>query len=849
MNVFRSKTVIAMAAVAALTVALPATAATPKASVPAQAAEQAPNLWFVEFQSAGLVEGGKQDKIRGEQASFRAAATRAGVKFKERYRYERLFNGVSVHATPAEKARLSRLPGVKGVYPVSIIPAPKALKTGDVGPAMSSALGMTGADYAQNVLGLTGQGIKVGVIDTGIDVDHPDLDGGTPGFPNSRVVAGYDFVGDAYNADTNPVPVPDANPDDCGGHGTHVAGIIGANGTVKGVAPNVSFGAYRVFGCTGSTSSDIMIAAMERALADGMQVINQSIGSAFQWPDYPSAKASDALAKAGVVMVASIGNSGTSGLYAASAPGLGKNVIGVASYDNTMMSLSHFSAGEREVGYIAATGAPGAPTSGSAPLAATGTPTTTNDACSPLAAGSLTGQVALVRRGTCSFYQKAYNAQAAGAVGVVLYNNTDGLISPTVAGSPAITVPVVSISQADGVALYNQIAGGGSAVNWLPGVGSFPNPTGGLISSFSSWGLSPDLALKPNLGAPGGLIYSTYPLEQGGYATLSGTSMASPHTAGAAALMLQADPTLNPEAIKRRLQNNAVPKVWNGNPGLGYLDMVHRQGAGLINIPAAILNPTQVSPSELSLGDTEGQTVVRTLTLRNKGKTAITYDLSHEAGLATGPNTYTVSPLLAPSTVSFSSASVTVPARSSVSVDVTITGEPTLAQRSIFGGYVIATPQGGGQTLRVPFAGMAGDYQSVPVLTSGGSGFPWLAQLSGGSYSNKNATGASYTMSGDDIAYFLLHLDHQSRKIVVKAFDKVSGQAMGLVSTDSYLPRSSTSTGYFAFGWDGSTTRGVVPDGQYYVTIEVLKANGEPSNPAHWETFTTNTITIARPTL
>ncbi len=85
---------------------------------------------------------------------------------------------------------------------------------------------------------------------------------------------------------------PDLNPDDCGGHGTHVAGIIGANDPdngLKGVAPEVTFGAYRVFGCAGSTTADIMIEAMERALADGMQVLNMSIGSAYQWPQYPTA--------------------------------------------------------------------------------------------------------------------------------------------------------------------------------------------------------------------------------------------------------------------------------------------------------------------------------------------------------------------------------------------------------------------------------------------------------------------------------------------------------------------------------------------------------------------------------
>jgi subtilisin family serine protease len=98
------------------------------------------------------------------------------------------------------------------------------------------------------------------------------------------------------------VPSPDDNPDDCQGHGTHVAGIVGANGGgIVGVAPQVQLGAYRVFGCAGSTTSDIIIAALERALADGMQVINQSLGAARQWPQYPSAQASSRLARKGVV--------------------------------------------------------------------------------------------------------------------------------------------------------------------------------------------------------------------------------------------------------------------------------------------------------------------------------------------------------------------------------------------------------------------------------------------------------------------------------------------------------------------------------------------------------------------
>ena len=157
--------------------------------------------------------------------------------------------------------------------------------------------------------------------------------------------------------------MPDPDPDDCNGHGTHVSGIIGANGGIKGVAPGVKFHAYRVFGCDGSTTADIMLAAMEMALDDGADVVNMSIGSALAWPQYPTATGADRLVRHGVVVVASIGNEGALGLYGASAPGIGKDVIGVASFDNTHANLIAFtiSPDGTRIGYIAATGAPPPP--------------------------------------------------------------------------------------------------------------------------------------------------------------------------------------------------------------------------------------------------------------------------------------------------------------------------------------------------------------------------------------------------------------------------------------------------------------------------------------------------------
>ena len=314
-----------------------------------------------------------------------------------------------------------------------------------------------------------------------------------------------------------------------------------------------------------------------------------------------------------MIVVASIGNSGANGLYSGGAPGVGKKVIGVASFDNTHLRLRYFTItpDDTKIGYLQATGSPTAPTSGSAPMARTGTATSTQDACNAVAppAGSLTGKVALIRRGTCSFYEKSRNAQLAGAIGVVLYNNVPGIQSITVAGTPAITIPVVSASDGQGVLINNRLASGPVTMTWTDQFDSFPNVTGNLISSFSSYGLSPDLSLKPDIGAPGGLIRSTWPLEQGGYATLSGTSMSSPHVAGAAALLLEARPSTSSQDARTILQNSADPKPWWGNPGLGFLDNVHRQGAGMLDIDDAILSTANVTPGKLSLGESAGRTV------------------------------------------------------------------------------------------------------------------------------------------------------------------------------------------------------------------------------------------------
>ena len=856
----------------------------------------------------------------GAQA-FRNQAKSAGLNYTERITYKRLFKGMSVRIDAKDVGKLAGIPSVSNVYPAryfTLGPTPAA------DPELATAIQMTGADVAQ-ASGLSGAGVKVAVMDTGIDVDHPDLggDGVTGGsengdsFPNSRITHGFDLVGDDYNADPTsaafqPTPHPDAVPDDCNGHGTHVAGIVGANGDTpaeaRGVAPGVTFGAYRVFGCDGSTTDEIMIAAMELALADDMDVLNMSIGDAFNnWAGSPTAAASDALVDAGMVVVASIGNSGANGIYSAGAPGVGDKVIGVASYDNTFVQAPGFtiSPDNRAIPYIDSSSnvagipdPPNPPTSGTFELKETAAadaiglvppnvfpdvlpsppnpaPPNFPDGCEAHAPGFFVGKVALIRRGFCSFNVKVQNAEAAGAVAVVLYNHSPGSLGPLVTLNPQTTIPVVMVSKLDGELIHNRLVSAPVSLTWQTSVLA-ANPTGGLISSFSSYGTEATLTTKPDIGAPGGLIRSTWPLEDGAYATISGTSMASPHVAGGVALFLEEHPGTAPLAIRSILQNSADPAVWSGNPGLGFLDIVHRQGAGMLDIPSAIDAATRITPGKLSLG--EGAGGQATLTVSNTSGSPVTYDLGHEAAISTGTQTFgpLVSDFWLPDTqVAFSSPSVTVPAGGTATVGVTITADPNEANfptGGLYGGYLyFLDPESDEVVFSVPYTGFKGDYQSIvalpnaPVIGKQSAPFVNAPKI----YTAASATEEWTLQTPDEIPNVLLHFNHQVRTLELEVVNASNGNPVHPVFNNaverSFLPRNATKPpaggpyegdeNVLAFPWDGTRLhsngnddkRKVVPDGSYKIVVKALKAGGTPSNPAHWETHTTPTITINRP--
>ena len=379
--------------------------------------------WFVQLKENPTIRGGSASRILQEQNAFRAS-TRGSATVTASY--SRIWNGLTVSAAGDDAlADVRHAPGVEAVFPVLEVARPRA-DSGTTHPEAFRSGAMTGANYAHTDLKLTGRGVKIGIIDTGIDIDHSAFSGsGRPdpahSFPTKKVVAGWDFVGDAYDANVgsdrySPTPVPDGVPDDCDGHGTHVAGIAAGNDPgFTGVAPDALLGAYRVFGCNGSTDTGIILSAMERAAKDGMDVVNISIGVPYMtWPTYPTARGADSLSEAGVVVTASQGNAGNSGLFSASAPAVAEKAIAVGSVDNAGVLLGSFNLADgTSVGYLPVKGASDAPTEGSYELVSY--PDGQKAGAVDLPGTPFTGKAVLVAHGGPSVYAKGQAARKDGA--------------------------------------------------------------------------------------------------------------------------------------------------------------------------------------------------------------------------------------------------------------------------------------------------------------------------------------------------------------------------------------------------------------------------------------------------
>ncbi|MEV0095432.1 S8 family serine peptidase [Streptomyces sp. NPDC050738] len=483
------------------------------------------------------------------------------------------FDGVSLRLPGNRVADLLDNEQVTAVWPDTTVKALAQEAPARDTPASGSEQDTDDGVARLHSEGITGKGVKVGIIDTGIDYHHPDL--------KAAYAGGYDFVDD----DSDPMETTYADWKASGlaetnqgstyytEHGTHVAGIVAGRGAdskeraAHGVAPGASVYAYRALGPYGSGRTSDIVAAMDRAADDGMDVVNMSLGAAINDPLSPTSIAADNLVLNGVTTVIAAGNSGPAANTLGS-PGAAALPLTVGAHDEPM-TLPEFTleagggTGESRLLAQPFGDALDKLVSGNWPVA---------DVSTGTAAGytgkDVTGKAVLVRRGGISLDEKVRRARTKGAAAVLLVNDnaTEGHIPAYLGESPAY-VPAFSLTAADGAALAERTADGTARLSFAAH-GTFQLGNGALADFSSRGPVYGTGDIKPEITAPGVSVLSSVPAdvvapETGdytyAYARLSGTSMASPYVAGTAALMLQRDPRLTPDAIKTALMNTARP--------------------------------------------------------------------------------------------------------------------------------------------------------------------------------------------------------------------------------------------------------------------------------------------------
>ncbi len=591
------------------------------------------------------------------------------------YRYKMVLNGLAVLAPIEFTDRLKALGQIAYSEKSGDFSMPKTMELSNsvTKPSFTerNSSKFIGAEKL-NQMGITGKGIKVGIIDTGIDYTHamfkglgteeaykavnPDLP--NEGFPNNRVVGGIDLVGTEFDSASpeylKHIPKPDMNPLDQAGHGSHVAGTVAGLGdgvnTYNGMAPEASLYAIKVFGAEGSTSDSVVIAALEYSADpngdgsndDQLDIVNMSLGSGYGNPHILYSEAIKNLVNGGTVVVASAGNSGHKD-YIVGAPGSATEALSVAASvdngdQNWKFNSSKIILGSGDqvqtmiVEAIEAATTKKIAEAGDiqgrlvyAGLAAT-------DFTDEMKA-SLKGNVALIDRGGVTFNEKIKRAAAAGVIGVVVITNTAG--APIAMGTTdTFDFPAIMIRQAEGLkikeALKSIDAAQALAVIQFQATEKIEKPELiDTLTDFTSKGpRSIDGLLKPEISAPGSNVISA---KMGGGAKavqLSGTSMASPHMAGVMALVKQAQPNLSAEELKSIVMGTAQTISENGERY-----PISLQGSGRIQADVAARSKIVVEEPSISFGElaVESKKVIRKiLNVKNLSTEEMNLNLAFE---------------------------------------------------------------------------------------------------------------------------------------------------------------------------------------------------------------------------
>ena len=686
--------------------------------------------------------------------------------------YDHVFSGIAISLPANAIPNLVGISGIKAVYPdvhyqTTQFGSDEAWET--FNPNMLDSAPYIGSQDAWDA-GFTGAGVTVAIIDTGVDYTHPDL---AHAFGDYK---GWDFVDNDNDPQETSVGDPDLNTS----HGTHVAGTVAANGDIKGVAPDATLLAYRVLGPGGSGYTSDVIAGIEMAVEDGADIMNLSLGANVNNPDYATSIALDWAMAEGVVAVTSNGNSGPNN-WTVGSPGTSREAISVGA---TQLPYNVYTAGIF--------------TSGESYTSPEVMGFPSDDAITGLDGETyqfvhvglgypadfeeldLTGKVALISRGDIPFVEKSDNAKAAGAVATIIYNHLAGQIEHFVAG---ISLPTVKLSNADGQKMLADLEAENDEVTFTI---DYSHRVDETVADFSSRGPVMDTwMIKPDVSAPGVGIVSTVPThnpeDPHGYASYQGTSMSAPHVAGAAALMLQANPAWNVDFVKAALMNTAVD-LYDEN---GNLYPHNSQGAGSIRVLDAINTKTLVTPGSHSFGvfyqEVNGNEVRRqSFSVHNLSNKRVRYSIEfigHEGIKVQASNNLQVQP------------------GKTQNLNFGVQVDSNLAPGYYEGTFVLSD---GIQTVKVPTILFVGepDYPTDPIT---------------GAYFGKNDDGTYYVGAGIPFGADILEYD-------IHYFTGAIGGYIDTIGSFANVPGPT----HF-FDWDGTVWGSDLPNGTYVLIIWVFK--------------------------
>ncbi|MER2076621.1 S8 family serine peptidase [Psychrobacillus psychrotolerans] len=554
--------------------------------------------------------------VKAQQAKVKKELTVKQVQIKQGYTFDTVLNGFAATVKASDIPKLLTVEGITLIEPDATVYASeenttkssKLIKDETLEAQMNTSVSFLGIEQLWDE-GIEGQGVKVAVLDTGIDADHPEFagiyKGGKNFIPNSSTYAKNRADDDASETlpSERPAGTPEFNTTGSSfytSHGTHVAGTIAAIGAnefgIKGIAPKVDLYAYRVLGAYGSGATSGIVKAIETAVIEEMDVINLSLGGGANSETDAGSFAINNAMIAGTIGVIATGNSGpnrgTMGTPATARLGI---AVGNTTNPETMYNGQvNLTVGDynltKQLQLMGTTFGQNLATQLQGEFDLVEVPGLGE--VKDFEGIDVKGKVALIARGSIAFVDKIENARAQGAVATIIHNSATGSGAPnasgTFLGDSFAFIPTFDMSYTDGMAIRAELAKGTGKVSF--GQFAFTKTLGDDVNDSSSRGPStPNFDIKPDVSAPGTNIMSTIPMYKKdfpeavyneAYDRKTGTSMATPHIAGIAALVKQANPDWNAFDVKVALSNTA--KILDTNK----YD-VFAQGAGRVNAYAA----------------------------------------------------------------------------------------------------------------------------------------------------------------------------------------------------------------------------------------------------------------------